>query len=195
MCTAPYSFHHFPSIPAVILPFLNFSTFTVASSSTEEVELMRSSKGSFGARKLQTLIRCILVLLLAAETVLASSTVRRFRWDVEYVFWSPDCVENMVMAINGRFPGPTIRGKAGDTIVVHLTNKLSTEGVVVHWHGIRQANSSPTSHITVFMAARSHINLWRFCVQLYYSPDGNSVGGRHCVNLTVCNQPRRDLHL
>ncbi|OMO70931.1 Cupredoxin [Corchorus capsularis] len=36
------------------------------------------------------------------------------------------------------FPGPTIRAKAGDTIVVELTNRLHTEGVVIHWHGIRQ---------------------------------------------------------
>ncbi|OMO91452.1 Multicopper oxidase, type 1 [Corchorus olitorius] len=42
------------------------------------------------------------------------------------------------MGINGQFPGPTIRAKAGDTIVVELTNRLHTEGVVIHWHGIRQ---------------------------------------------------------
>ncbi|GKV01174.1 hypothetical protein SLEP1_g13751 [Rubroshorea leprosula] len=30
------------------------------------------------------------------------------------------------------------RATAGDTIVVELTNKLYTEGVVIHWHGIRQ---------------------------------------------------------
>jgi uncharacterized protein Usg len=63
---------------------------------------------------------------------------RHFKWEVEYLFWSPDCIENVVMGINGQFPGPTIRAKAGDTIVVELTNKLSTEGVVIHWHGIRQ---------------------------------------------------------
>ncbi|XP_057954058.1 L-ascorbate oxidase-like [Malania oleifera] len=54
------------------------------------------------------------------------------------MFWSPDCVEGLVMGINGQFPGPTIRAKASDTIVVELTNKLDTEGVVIHWHGIRQ---------------------------------------------------------
>ncbi|KAF4357772.1 hypothetical protein G4B88_025007 [Cannabis sativa] len=43
----------------------------------------------------------------------------------------------VVMGINGQFPGPTIRANAGDTVVV-LTNKLHTEGVVIHWHGIRQ---------------------------------------------------------
>lgn len=54
------------------------------------------------------------------------------------MFWSPDGVENVVMGINGRFPGPTIRARAGDIIHVELHNKLHTEGVVIHWHGIRQ---------------------------------------------------------
>ena len=43
--------------------------------------------------------------------------------------------------INGQFLGPTIRARAGDTIVVELKNALHTEGVVIHWHGIRQVLS------------------------------------------------------
>ncbi|KAJ6964040.1 hypothetical protein NC652_002349 [Populus alba x Populus x berolinensis] len=54
------------------------------------------------------------------------------------MYSSPDGLENVVMSINGKFPGPTIRARAGDTVHVHLTNKLHTEGVVIHWHGIRQ---------------------------------------------------------
>ncbi|KAK3011589.1 hypothetical protein RJ639_012235 [Escallonia herrerae] len=50
------------------------------------------------------------------------SKTRHFKWQVEYLYWSPDGVENVVMGINGRFPGPTIRAKVGDTISVHLTN-------------------------------------------------------------------------
>ncbi|TYK09891.1 L-ascorbate oxidase [Cucumis melo var. makuwa] len=64
--------------------------------------------------------------------------IRHYKWEVEYMFWSPDCVENIVMGINGQFPGPTIRANAGDMVVVELTNKLHTEGVVIHWHGILQ---------------------------------------------------------
>ncbi|CBI24374.3 unnamed protein product, partial [Vitis vinifera] len=71
------------------------------------------------------------------QLCLASKT-RHFKWEVEYMYWSPDCMEGVVMGINGQFPGPTIRAVAGDTIVVELTNRLHTEGVVIHWHGIRQ---------------------------------------------------------
>lgn len=82
-----------------------------------------------------TLILCCVSLLV--EDCLGSKA-RHFKWDVEYMFRSPDCLEHVVMGINGQFPGPTIRARAGDTIVVELTNKLHTEGVVIHWHGIRQ---------------------------------------------------------
>ncbi|XP_010535760.1 PREDICTED: L-ascorbate oxidase-like [Tarenaya hassleriana] len=68
----------------------------------------------------------------------ASAAVKEYNWEVGYKFWRPDCKEGTVMAINGEFPGPTIRTNAGDIVVVHLTNKLTTEGVVIHWHGIRQ---------------------------------------------------------
>ncbi|KAL8055618.1 hypothetical protein ABFX02_04G067800 [Erythranthe guttata] len=67
-----------------------------------------------------------------------SARTQHLKWSVEYMHWSPDGVESVVMGINGQFPGPTIRARAGDTINIELTNKLPTEGVVIHWHGIRQ---------------------------------------------------------
>ncbi|CAN1831613.1 L-ascorbate oxidase [Linum perenne] len=60
------------------------------------------------------------------------------KWDVEYIFWSPDGEENMVMGINGKFPGPMINVTVGEIVHIEVTNKLNTEGVVIHWHGIRQ---------------------------------------------------------
>ncbi|XP_051134613.1 L-ascorbate oxidase isoform X2 [Andrographis paniculata] len=82
-----------------------------------------------------------LVILLFSSSSSSSSmaaTIKHFKWHVEYKHWSPDGVEGTVLAINGRFPGPTIRARAGDTINVELTNKLTTEGLVIHWHGIPQ---------------------------------------------------------
>lgn len=87
-------------------------------------------------RYVRALVICF-ILLPCIQLSLGAKT-RHFKWEVEYKYWSPDCIENIVMAINGQFPGPTIRAKVGDTISVELTNKLSTEGVVIHWHGIRQ---------------------------------------------------------
>ncbi|XP_047323099.1 L-ascorbate oxidase-like [Impatiens glandulifera] len=82
------------------------------------------------------------LMLLGSLSLGLGAKTRHFKWDVEYIHWSPDCSSNssegIVMAINGQFPGPTIVARAGDTINVELTNKLFTEGVVIHWHGIRQ---------------------------------------------------------
>ncbi|KAK4356470.1 hypothetical protein RND71_025441 [Anisodus tanguticus] len=83
------------------------------------------------------LLLLLLLPLISSSSVMAEKT-RHFKWDVEYIRWSPDGEESIVMGINGQFPGPTIRARVEDIIVVELTNKLHTEGVVIHWHGIRQ---------------------------------------------------------
>ncbi|XP_015873344.2 L-ascorbate oxidase [Ziziphus jujuba] len=84
----------------------------------------------------------LLILLLSSKVQTSfGSQERHFKWDVEYIFRAPDCLEHPVMGINGQFPGPTIRARPGDNIVVELTNKLHTEGVVIHWHGITQFGS------------------------------------------------------
>ncbi|KAF2733177.1 hypothetical protein EJ04DRAFT_277551 [Polyplosphaeria fusca] len=46
-----------------------------------------------------------------------------------------------VMLINGQYPGPTIRAKWGDTLVINVKNSLQDNGTGIHWHGIRQLNS------------------------------------------------------
>lgn len=79
-----------------------------------------------------------LVTVVVVAVHSASAGVIESEWEVGYKFWWPDCKEGVVMAINGKFPGPTINAVAGDTLIIHVTNKLSTEGVVIHWHGIRQ---------------------------------------------------------
>ena|SRR5687767_6527384 len=37
---------------------------------------------------------------------------------------------------NGSVPGPLIRTKVGDRLIVHFTNELA-EPTTVHWHGVR----------------------------------------------------------
>ncbi|KAI3752510.1 hypothetical protein L2E82_24544 [Cichorium intybus] len=62
-----------------------------------------------------------------------------YNWEVNYMSGAPDCMEKEdIIGINGQFPGPTINARAGDNVVVYLTNKLHDDGVVIHWHGIRQ---------------------------------------------------------
>ncbi|XP_049388947.1 L-ascorbate oxidase-like isoform X2 [Solanum stenotomum] len=77
-----------------------------------------------------------LYLFLLLSSISAKN--REYKWKVEYMHWCPDGVDGVVISINGQFPGPTIRAIVGDTIFVHLTNNLPTEGLVIHWHGISQ---------------------------------------------------------
>lgn len=90
------------------------------------------------SRFLRLLVVMVAVAMQACATQSKSTMEKHYRWQIKYEFWSPDCVERMVIAINGQFPGPTVRAKAGDTIVVEVENLMPTEGVVIHWHGIHQ---------------------------------------------------------
>ncbi|KAK7276588.1 hypothetical protein RIF29_17731 [Crotalaria pallida] len=69
---------------------------------------------------------------------LSLGAVRHYKFDVGYIIRKPDCIQHVVMGINGQFPGPTIKAEVGDTLDIALTNKLPEEGTVIHWHGIRQ---------------------------------------------------------
>ena len=43
-----------------------------------------------------------------------------------------------IYAINGQYPGPTIRASWGDKLQIKVTNRLTTNGTSIHWHGLRQ---------------------------------------------------------
>jgi hypothetical protein len=93
-------------------------------------------------RSLLLIRSCVLVVVLLAAAAggdsRAEAAVLEYDWEVGYLAAAPDCVEKMVIAINGQFPSPTIHAVEGDTLVVKLSNNLPTEGVSIHWHGIHQ---------------------------------------------------------
>jgi len=47
---------------------------------------------------------CVWLCLLEVSV----GTVRKYKFDVQYMYGEPDCVEQVVIGINGHFPGPTI---------------------------------------------------------------------------------------
>ena len=75
-------------------------------------------------------------LLLFIATPLASTA--SVELVVSWSYRSPDCVERHTAIINGKFPGPTIRDKPGEKVVVKVTNGLITDSLSIHWHGQRQ---------------------------------------------------------
>jgi L-ascorbate oxidase len=50
-------------------------------------------------------------------------------------------LERVLIRANGTIPGPEIRVKVHDCVKVNIINKLTLEGVSIHYHGIRQTGS------------------------------------------------------
>uniref|UniRef100_A0ACD5WSC2 Uncharacterized protein n=1 Tax=Avena sativa TaxID=4498 RepID=A0ACD5WSC2_AVESA len=94
----------------------------------------------------QLLLCCTLLVALAAPASASASApvpakAKKVTWDVEYIMWAPDCQQRVMIGINGTFPGPTITARAGELVSVTVNNKLHTEGLVIHWHGMRQVGT------------------------------------------------------
>ncbi|KAK4557942.1 hypothetical protein RGQ29_007614 [Quercus rubra] len=64
-----------------------------------------------------------------------------FEFEVSYITASPLGVPQQVIAINGKFPGPTINSTTNNNVVVNVRNKLD-ENLLIHWSGIQQRRSS-----------------------------------------------------
>ena len=67
-----------------------------------------------------------------------TGVTRTYYLEITNTTASPDGVERIVQLVNGTLPGPTLVADWGDTVVVHVTNSLSTNGSSIHFHGIRQ---------------------------------------------------------
>ena len=58
-----------------------------------------------------------------------------------------------MILVNDSLPGPTIRAREGDTVVVRLRNALR-EGTTIHWHGVRVPNAPFTPERVLAALAR-----------------------------------------
>jgi iron transport multicopper oxidase len=83
------------------------------------------------------LVLSVLALGLS-QTVLADQT---FTWATTWVSAAPDGFTRPVIGINGAWPCPTITGKVGEIITIHLANKLGNESTSLHFHGLKQLNT------------------------------------------------------
>ncbi|KAL8151886.1 hypothetical protein V2J09_021694 [Rumex salicifolius] len=90
------------------------------------------------SRGVTTACIAICVLMVACSSSTIEARVHHHKWEVKYEYKSPDCFKKPVITINGLSPGPTIRARQGDTIVVEVLNSMGTENLAIHWHGIKQ---------------------------------------------------------
>ncbi|XP_058100129.1 laccase-7-like [Magnolia sinica] len=83
----------------------------------------------------------LLVCTFAVLAFMASANVVQHTFRVGNLTVNPLCEERVIVAVNGQFPGPTIRVQEGDTLVVHVINE-SPYNISIHWHGIFQKLSA-----------------------------------------------------
>lgn len=75
--------------------------------------------------------------LLGAVRAACAATVEVY-WDITWVTAAPDGYSRPVIGINGAWPCPLLEANVGDTVIVHVDNKLGNETTGLHFHGINQ---------------------------------------------------------
>ncbi|TXG51099.1 hypothetical protein EZV62_023623 [Acer yangbiense] len=80
-------------------------------------------------------------IALLASSCFAGDPFVFMKFEVSYITASPLGVPQQVIAINGKFPGPTLNVTTNNNVVVDVKNKLD-ESLLLHWSGIQQRRSS-----------------------------------------------------
>ncbi|KAF0923917.1 hypothetical protein E2562_007758 [Oryza meyeriana var. granulata] len=101
--------------------------------------------GSSTVRRLRWCVASPACLLFAIAVILAmpgltAARTRRYSFNVTMATVTRLCVTKSIPTVNGRFPGPKIVVREGDTLVVKVTNNIN-KNVTFHWHGVRQLRS------------------------------------------------------
>jgi FtsP/CotA-like multicopper oxidase with cupredoxin domain len=47
-----------------------------------------------------------------------------------------------VIAINGKWPSPVLRGNINDTLIINVHNDLGNQSLSLHWHGIHMTGNN-----------------------------------------------------
>ena len=107
-----------------------------------EWRLNKPPVGSLTTRNLFWLSLAVGISLFGISSILSdfSGDSKSPTKNVEYHFnvsWfntAPDGMLKRVLGINNQFPGPTIRGRLGDFVRVHMTNLIQTrDSRSIHW--------------------------------------------------------------
>ncbi|KAG9149295.1 hypothetical protein Leryth_003268 [Lithospermum erythrorhizon] len=83
----------------------------------------------------------LLCIVFLMPLCFAEDPTASYNFEVSYITASPLGVPQQVIAINGKFPGPTINVTTNNNVVVNVRNKLD-EHLLLHWSGIQQRRSS-----------------------------------------------------
>ncbi|XP_055808146.1 laccase-4-like [Solanum dulcamara] len=79
----------------------------------------------------------ILFLFACFFPAFVECRIRRYNFNVMMKTTTRLCSSKPIATVNGKFPGPTIYAREGDTVLVNVVNHVKYN-VSIHWHGVRQ---------------------------------------------------------
>ena len=108
--------------------------------------------------------------------------------EISNITLAPDGHTREVLAVNGQYPGPTIRASWGDTMQITVKNNLQYNGTSMHWHGIRQWHSNQmdgTNGVTECPLAPGQSRTYTFLCTQFGTSWYHSVSMRR-IGVTTC---------
>ena len=84
----------------------------------------------------------------------------------------------LVIAINGKFPGPTIEAYEDQDMIIHVRNLMHTDSTTIHWHGMHQKGTplyDGVAFITQIPILPGEVSTYKFNA----SPHGTSFYHAH----------------
>ncbi|CAK7218702.1 hypothetical protein SEUCBS140593_003643 [Sporothrix eucalyptigena] len=84
----------------------------------------------------------LIIYLHPEDHIHREPQVIHMSWNITKARLAPDGVFRDVILINGKFSGPTIEARTGDTLVIAVTNNLPDEGISFHWHGLHMRGAN-----------------------------------------------------
>uniref|UniRef100_A0A8W8HTA6 L-ascorbate oxidase n=1 Tax=Magallana gigas TaxID=29159 RepID=A0A8W8HTA6_MAGGI len=84
----------------------------------------------------------------------------------------------LVIAVNGKFPGPTIEAYEDQTMIIHVRNLMHTDSTTIHWHGMHQ-KGTPRSDGVAFISQNPILPGLTFTHRFSAQPHGSSFYHAH----------------
>ncbi|KAK4377493.1 hypothetical protein RND71_003789 [Anisodus tanguticus] len=78
-----------------------------------------------------------LFLLACIFPAFVECRIRRYNFNVMMKNTTRLCSSKPIATVNGKFPGPTVYAREGDTVLINVVNHVKYN-VSIHWHGVRQ---------------------------------------------------------
>ncbi|XP_073063018.1 laccase-4 [Primulina eburnea] len=82
-------------------------------------------------------IRAVILISCFFPVFFVECRVRHYKFNVVMKNTTRLCSTKPIVTVNGKFPGPTIRAREDDTLLIKVVNYVNYN-VSIHWHGVRQ---------------------------------------------------------